>query len=60
MDNAWKLAGFVTETEVGGGGVREREVVVALFCGGARAKADFDGSWGGFFDVDTVTDLLIL
>jgi hypothetical protein len=46
---------------VGGAGDCEREgVVVALFCGGPRAQADFDGSWGGFFDVDTVADLLIL
>jgi hypothetical protein len=45
---------------VGGAGDCEREgVVVALFCGGPRAQADFDGSWGGFFDVDTVADLLI-
>jgi hypothetical protein len=46
---------------VGGAGDCEREgvVVVALFCGGPRAQADFDGSRGGFFDVDAVADLLI-
>ena len=52
----------MTETGVGEGGDREREVVVTLFCGGPRAQADFDGSWGGFLDVDvdTVAHLLIL
>jgi hypothetical protein len=51
----------VTETGVGGAGDCEREgIEVALFCGGPRAQADFDGRWGGFFDVDTVADLLIL
>lgn len=54
------MAGF-PETGVGGAGDCERGVVVALFCcGGPLAQADFDGSWGGFFGVDAVADLLIL
>jgi len=54
------LAGF-EETGVGGAGDCERGVVVVLFCcGGPLAQADFDGSWGGFFVVDAVADLLIL
>lgn len=49
------------ETGVGGAGDCERGVVVVLFCcGGPLAQADFDGSWGGFFGVDAVADLLIL
>jgi len=49
------------ETGVGGAGDCERGVVALLFCcGGPRAQADFDGSWGGFFGVDAVADLLIL
>jgi hypothetical protein len=51
----------VAETGVGGAGDCERGVEFALFCcGGPRAQADFDGSWGGFFCVDAVADLLIL
>lgn len=51
----------MTETGVGGAGDCEREgVLVALFGGGPRAQADFGRSWGGFFDVETVADLLIL
>ena len=54
------MAGF-PETGVGGAGDCERGVVVVLFCcGGPLAQADFDGSWGGFFGVDAVADLLIL
>jgi hypothetical protein len=54
------VAGF-PETGVGGAGDCERGVVVVLFCcGGPLAQADFDGSWGGFFGVDAVADLLIL
>jgi hypothetical protein len=34
--------------------------VVLFCCGGPLAQADFDGSWGGFFGVDAVADLLIL
>ena len=46
---------------VGGAGDCEREgVVVALFCGRLCVQADFNGSRGGFFDVDVVVDLLIL
>jgi len=53
------VAGF-PETGVGGAGDCERGVVVVLFCcGGPLAQADFDGSWGGFFGVDAVADLLI-
>ena len=34
---------------------------LALFCcGGPRAQADFDGSWGGFFGAEVVAGLLIL
>jgi len=51
----------VAETGVGGAGDCERGVLFALFCcGGPRAQADFDGSWGGFFGVEAVADLLIL
>ena len=51
----------MAETGVCGAGDCEREgVLVALLGGGPRAQADFDGSWGGFFDVETVADLLIL
>jgi hypothetical protein len=47
--------------EVGGAGDCERGVLAVLFCcGGPLAQADFDGSWGGFFGVDAVADLLIL
>lgn len=54
------MAGF-PEAGVGGAGDCERGVVVVLFCcGGPLAQADFDGSWGGFFGVDAVADLLIL
>ena len=34
--------------------------MVLFCCGGPLAQADFDGSWGGFFGVDAVADLLIL
>ena len=51
----------MAETGVGGAGDCERGVEFALFCcGGPRAQADFDGSWGGFFGVEAVADLLIL
>lgn len=56
---AWKFVGLVTETGVGEAGDCEL-AEVALVCGGSRARADFVGSWGRFFDVDTVVDLLIL
>jgi hypothetical protein len=53
------VAGF-PEMGVGGAGDCERGVVEVLFCcGGPLAQADFDGSWGGFFGVDAVADLLI-
>jgi hypothetical protein len=34
--------------------------VVLFCCGGPLAQADFVESWGGFFGVDVVADLLIL
>lgn len=34
--------------------------MVLFCCGGPLAQADFVESWGGFFGVDVVADLLIL
>ena len=45
---------------VGAGDCERDEDAVEEFWGGPRAQADFDGSWGGIFDIDAVEDLLIL
>jgi len=42
---------------VGAGDCERDEDAVEDFWGGPRAQADFDGSWGGIFDIDAVEDL---